>query len=132
MRTKFLTFDSKSKEAFNTAQLGALLARRQEYLLRLPFDSNGADILAYNPETLQTIPIQIKSRMSTSKKYVGKGIYIAFPVWTSETCQHWYLLEHDTLVELWGAEKLDWTTAKPSKEMLPKLEPHSLGSIDLI
>ena len=74
MRTEFLSFDGKSKEAFNTAQLGAVLARRQEYLLRLPFDSNGADVLAYNPQTLKTIPIQIKSRLSTSSRYTGKGI----------------------------------------------------------
>ena len=112
MRTKFLAFDGKSKEAFNTAQLGAILARRQEYLLRLPFDSNGADVLAYNPETLTTIPIQVKSRLSTNPKYLGKNLYMAFPVWMSETRQAWYLLPHDTLVELYG-DRLD--NASPIK-----------------
>ena len=131
MRTEFLSFDGKSKEAFNTAQLGAVLARRQEYLLRLPFDSNGADVLAYNPQTLKTIPIQIKSRLSTSSRYTGKGIYMAFPVWTSDTRQCWYLLPHDELVDLYGIERLGWTTGKPSKDMLNKLQPYCIGSIDL-
>jgi hypothetical protein len=131
MRKKFLEFDGKSKEAFNTAQLGAVLARRQEYLLRLPFDSNGADVLAYNPETLTTIPIQVKSRLSTNPKYLGKNLYMAFPVWMSETRQSWYLVPHDTLVELYGTDKIGWTTPHPSKPMLKKLEPFCIGSIDL-
>ncbi len=132
MRSKFLKFDGKSKEAFNMAQLGALLARRQEYLIKLPFDSNGADALAYNPETLQTIPIQIKSRLATNPKYSGKNLYMAFPVWLSETRQSWYLLPHDTLVELYGADKIGWTTPHPSKSMLAKLAPFAIGAIDLV
>ena len=95
MRSEFLNFDSRSKEAFNLAQLGAVLARKQEYLLRLPFDSNGADVLAYNPATLKTRPIQIKARLTISKKYVDRNLLIAFPNWSSESRQDWYLLPHD-------------------------------------
>jgi hypothetical protein len=135
MRKQFLKFDGKSQEAFNTAQLGAVLARRQEYLLRLPFDSNGADVLSYNPETLRTTPIQIKSRLSISRKYLGKNLFIAFPIWETESRQAWYLLPHDTLAEIWGMDKLErhlgWTSGHLSKEMAERLSPYLIGAVDL-
>jgi hypothetical protein len=132
MRNTFLKFDGKSKEAFNLAQLGALLARSQQFLIRLPFDANGADVLAYNPATLKTIPIQIKSRLGTHPKYVGKDLYIAFPAWEGTNRQRWFLLPHDTLVELQGPQNLGRTHGHPSRDMLAKLAPYSLGAIDLV
>ena len=135
MRSEFLNFDSRSKEAFNLAQLGAVLARKQEYLLRLPFDSNGADVLAYNPATLKTRPIQIKARLTISKKYVDRNLLIAFPNWSSESRQDWYLLPHDELVRILGADKLEtkdsWSSGGLSKKQKEALGAHMIGSIDL-
>jgi hypothetical protein len=132
MRNEFLKFDGKSKEAFNIAQLAALLARSQQFLIRLPFDANGADVLAYNPATLKTIPVQVKSRLGTHPKYVGKGLYMAFPTWEGTNRQRWFLLPHDTLVELQGPNNLGRTQGHPSVAMFRKLAPYSLGAIDLI
>ncbi len=137
MYSEYMDFDSRSKEAFNIAQLGAVLARGQEYLLRLPFDSNGADVLAYNPATLKTRPIQVKARVTISEKYLNRGLFIAFPNWSGETGtrQDWYLLPHDELVGILGAEKLDerdgYSARRLSKKQKADLKNFMIGSIDL-
>lgn len=119
MKTEYLKFDDRSKEAFNTAQLGAVLARGQEFLSLLRFDFNGADALAYSPATHTTRAIQIKGRATIDAKYLGKNIWIAFPHWISDGQQDWYVIPHDTLVELWAVKRFPtqspWSTLVPSK-----------------
>jgi len=136
MKTAYMLFDSKSQEAFNTAQLGAVLARDQEYLLPLRFDSNGADVLAYNASSCETRAIQIKARVTIHKRYCGKNLWIAFPHWIDDVQQDWYVVPHDVLVKLWGADKLkngnggQWSSTPP-KGLLVKLIEYRVGSIVL-
>lgn len=51
MRKEFMKFDSRSKEAFNTAQLAALLARHGEFLSPVKTDAHGPDVIGYTPAT---------------------------------------------------------------------------------
>ena len=130
-----MKFDSRSKEAFNTAQLGAVLARGQEYLLPLRFDSNGADVLAYNPSTNATRAIQVKARATIDSKYSGKNLWIAFPHWVTDGQQDWYVVPHEALAEIWGSEKIasggKWSTLTPSKQLLSSLASYRAGSVAL-
>jgi hypothetical protein len=130
-----MKFDSRSKEAFNTAQLGAVLARGQEYLLPLRFDSNGADVLAYNPATNETRAIQIKGRVTIDAKYSGKKLWIAFPHWISNDQQDWYVVPHDTLVDLWCVKKFpacgSWSALTPSRKLLDGVSAYRIGSVAL-
>lgn len=130
-----MKFDSRSKEAFNTAQLCAALARGQEYLLPLRFDSNGADVLAYNPATNSTRAIQIKARATIDSKYSGKNLWIAFPHWVTNGMQDWYVVPHDTLVDFWGAKKVAtsgaWSSGAPPKKLLKSLAVYRAGSVAL-
>lgn len=136
MKTKYNKFDSKSQEAFNTAQLGAVLARKQEFLSPLRFDSNAADVLAYKPKSNEARAIQIKARVTIHKKYCGKNLWVAFPHWIDDVQQDWYVVPHDELVELWGADKLkngnggQWSKT-PSKSLLGKLAKYREGYIAL-
>lgn len=135
MKTEYMKFDDRSKEAFNTAQLGAVLARGQEYLLPLRFDSNGADVLAYNPGTNATRAIQIKARATIDSKYLGKNIWIAFPHWINNDRQYWYVVPHDTFVALWDVKKFAIrgvrSTRTPSKKLLIELAEFRVGSVAL-
>lgn len=101
MKAEYMGFDSRSKEAFNTAD-SAPFWHVKEVLLPLRFDSNGADVLAYNPATNRTRAIQIKSRATVDAKYRGKEIWIAFPHWVTDHQQDWYVVPHDRLEEIWG------------------------------
>lgn len=137
MKTEYMKFDSRSKEAFNTAQLGAVLARGQEYLLPLRFDSNGADVLAYNPSTNLTRAIQIKSRPTIDAKYMKRNLWIAFPHWVSDSQQDWYVVPHDELVRLYGWDKARMerqrgrSSGSISRTVLKGLEPYRAGSVSL-
>lgn len=44
---------------------------------------------------MDTLRVQLKSRISIYQKYVEKGLYMAFPARGD-----WYLVEHDVLVKL--------------------------------
>ena len=134
MKDKYATFDSKSKEAFNIAQLGSLLARKQEYLSQIRYDTNGADVLAYNVATNETRAIQVKGRIHVHRRYLNRNLWIAFPNWLDNNHQAWYLIPHDILVELWGLEKiqnLDEGTfsLKIPKKLIESLGKYVLGSI---
>ena len=104
MKNRYKGFDSRSKEAFNIAQLGSLLAQRQEFLSVLRYDVNGADVISTNPLSQVSRHIQVKSRPTVSKNYIGKDLWIAFPQWSSTKSQSWYLIPHDLLLQTWGKE----------------------------
>ena len=135
MKTEYMKFDSRSKEAFNTAQLGAVLARGQEYLLPLRFDSNGADVLAYNPATNSTRAIQVKSRATIDAKYRGRNLWIAFPHWVNVYQQDWYVVPHDTLTKLWDGRSPSAIgpqhAGTPPKKLLDALADFRVGSVAL-
>lgn len=136
MKTEYMGFDSRSKEAFNTAQLGAVLARKEEYLLPLRFDSNGADVLAYNPATNRTRAIQIKARVAVARKYLGKELWIAFPRWVADHQQDWYVVPHDTLEALWGKTRTwqkdaEWSANSLPEHLIAALLEFRVGSIAL-
>lgn len=135
MKTEYMKFDSRSKEAFNTAQLGAVLARGQEYLLPLQFDSNGADVLAYNPATNNTRAIQVKSRATIDAKYRGRNLWIAFPNWVSADQQDWYVVPHDKLTELRSGRNRNALgpqhSGRPPKQLLDALSNFRAGSVAL-
>ena len=76
-----------------------------------------------------------KARLTISKKYVDRNLLIAFPNWSSESRQDWYLLPHDELVRILGADKLEtkdsWSSGGLSKKQKEALGAHMIGSIDL-
>ena len=84
MRKEFMRFDARSKEAFNTAQLAALLARKGEFLSPVKTDAHGPDVIGYTPKTCTSRNIQVKSRITILEKYEGKDLYIAFPNWLDD------------------------------------------------
>jgi hypothetical protein len=93
-----ITYDNlnaRQKEAFNFQKVAALLANYGFNCIKLADDWQGADFLAYHNDGEQTLKVQLKGRLTINKKYLGKQIYMAFPM--AET---WYLVPHDKLVEL--------------------------------
>jgi hypothetical protein len=94
--------NSRQKEIFNFQKISGLLADYWFNCITLADDWQGADFLAYHKDGLDTLKIQLKSRLTIDQKYKGKELYVAFPL-----NSHWYLLEHDTLVEKVG-QNTNW------------------------
>jgi frataxin-like iron-binding protein CyaY len=101
---------SKQKELFNFQKVASTLADYGFNCIKLADDWEGADFLAYHFEGKTTLRVQLKSRLTISKKYEGKDIWMAFPHNGS-----WYLIEHDRLVEKAG-KHTDWLESSSWRE----------------
>lgn len=134
---------SKITENSNYVELSRKL---HEYGLETVWVRNdwyGADLIAYHPDPVvgTCIWIQLKSRVTIKKKYIGKGeLCIAFKhryanKKTGEDIIDWYLIPHDKLMEIVPES---WTTstswiqhgyyhaASLNHEMISKLSDYKL------
>ena len=93
-KIKYPELNSKQKEAYNFQKVASALADYGFNCIKLDDDWQGADFLAYHKDGKDTLKVQLKSRLTISKKYLGKSIYIAFPI-----AGTWYLVPHDQLVD---------------------------------
>jgi hypothetical protein len=87
--------NSKQKEIFNFQKVAGLLADYGFNCIKLADDWQGADFLAYHKDDGNTLKVQLKSRLTIAKKYIGKNLFVALPMQTA-----WCLIEHDKLVDL--------------------------------
>ncbi len=91
------SLNSRQKEIFNFQKISGVLADYGFNCIKLADDWQGADFLAYRKDRLDTLKVQLKSRLTIDEKYKGKELFVAFPL-----NGHWYLIEHDTLIEKVG------------------------------
>jgi hypothetical protein len=104
------------------------------YLAYLPVVDEGIDLILHREQPRDLKMVQLKSRWTIDKKYVGRKIWIAFP-----QNKVWYLGLHDEFVSLaerlgFAANSSSWTTGgKYSRGTLNKalreaLEAYTLES----
>lgn len=105
-KISYAALNSRQKEIFNFQKVAGLLADYGYNCIKLADDWQGADFLAYHKDGCNTLKVQLKSRITVSKKYVGKSIFMAFPIKNT-----WYLIEHDNLVEMVEAST-SWLSSK--------------------
>lgn len=84
--------NSRQKENFNFQKVSAILADYGFVTMRLSDDWNGADFIAIHVSGVHML-VQLKSRLTFSKKYESKGLYVAFA-----DGEQWYLYDHDILL----------------------------------
>lgn len=131
-KINYSELSSKQQEIYNFQKVAGVLAEYGFNCIKLADDWNGADFLAYHCNQDETLKVQLKGRVTIGTKYLGKGIYMAFPV-----DEEWYLIKHDELVEIVG-QCTDWlkteswanggySSGSPSKELKTKLREYKLG-----
>ena len=92
-KVKYTDLSNKQKEAYNFAHLSALLSEFGLSSIWLQDDWQGADCLAQTADN-EFIKIQLKSRLTFDKKYIGKKLYVAFP------CEEgFYVYPHDKVLK---------------------------------
>ena len=96
-KIRYRDLNAKQKEIFNFQKLAARLADYGFNCIKLADDWQGADFIAYHKNGKETLKVQLKPRVTIYKKYIGKSLFVAFPV-----NDDWYLIEHDKLVALVG------------------------------
>ena len=123
--------NGKQKEIYNFQKVAAKLADYGFNCIKLDDDWMGADFLAYHKDGVQTLRVQLKGRLTISKKYMGKDLYLCF------RCRgDWYLVPHDTLVDIAGLttnwlntsswESGQYSSANPSQKTLEALANYRL------
>lgn len=93
-KSSYSNLNAKQKENFNFHRLSSLLASFGFNSIRLTDDVHGADFLALSTQG-DVFKIQLKSRLTFDKKYIGKDLYMAFP-----TEDGFYVYSHDEALKL--------------------------------
>jgi len=109
-KISYAKLNSRQKEVFNYQKVAGQLADYGFNCIKLADDWQSADFLAYHKDGNNTLKVQLKSRLFISKKYIGKSLFMAFPINNA-----WYLVEHDHLVAL-IRKHTTWLTSASWKE----------------
>lgn len=128
------SLNARQQEIYNFQKIASVLADYGFNCIKLADDWQGADFLAYHKDGTNTLRVQLKGRLTIGQKYMGKELYMAFPL-----LDGWCLLKHDFLVSLasvhtpwlntksWKVNGL-YSSANPSKKLCKALEPYILQS----
>jgi hypothetical protein len=125
--------NGKQKEAYNLQKVSAILADIGFVTIRMTSDWGGADFIAQHISG-RFLRVQLKSRLTFSKKYIGedKELFICF---RDRATDRWFLYPHDEMLKqnldkehigkkFWD-EHEDYSN-RISKEQLTLLEPYEL------
>ncbi|WP_029408142.1 hypothetical protein [Thiomicrorhabdus sp. Milos-T2] len=121
--------NSKAKEMYNFQKVSAKLADYGFTTMWLNNDWQGADFIGVHADGVTDIKVQLKGRLSFSKKYVGKNIYMCF-ISDGDV----YLYPHDEVLNQLEHRISDktyiktgsWSTPKLTKQNKQLLEPYLL------
>ena len=94
-KIKYDDLGSKAKETYNFQKISAILVDYGYATNWLNVDFESADFIAVHFNGEDIIKIQLKGRVTIDKKYVGKDIWITFPL-----NEDFYLLPHDELIQI--------------------------------
>ena len=139
----------KQKEVFNFQKISAVLADYGFECQWLMSDYNGADFLAHHLLKSTVLKVQMKSTLTISKRYIDKGLWIAWPSPTTNEMmrkkqtfsrQDWFLAKHDELIAVIEEvmprtlETVSWRKEgnyhfpAPSKKLMARLAEYQLTS----
>lgn len=132
-KIKYESLNSKQKETYNYHKVSAVLADYGYFTIRVTDDWESADFIAMNCFDKSFIKVQLKGRLTFSKKYKNKELYITFEDKKNNT---WYLYPHDELLknfsknlnsELSWSEDGNYSTPTLSKQSVKILEQYKLN-----
>lgn len=108
-RIPYDALNSRQQENYNFQKVAARFADYGFNCLRLSDDWQGADFLACHIDGDTVLKVQLKGRLVVDKKYLGKGIFVAFV--RGAEC---YVYDHDAFVRhlednrLIGPDSVTW------------------------
>jgi len=90
----YSNLNAKQKETYNYQKVSGILAEYGYTTILLSDDWEGADFLAKHIDGDTFLKVQLKSRLSIHKYFIGKNIYICFP----DKNGQFYLFPHDKVM----------------------------------
>lgn len=130
---EYRTLNARQQENYNYFKVSAVLAEFGFSTMRLSDDWQGADFIAQHIDGETFLKVQLKGRLTFSKKYEGKDLYIAF-----YRDPDWYLFPHDeVLAKVLAQNKMVGTSSWEDKggysfptlgkDLRKLLEPYKIG-----
>src|ERR1700683_2567653 len=102
-------YRSQVKEVINR-NVVVSLALEKGFNAFLPVYDGGVDFILYHETDNVVRKVQLKGRWTIDKKYIGRDIWIAFPIGGD-----WYLMPHETMLQMAEADGVlgtaSWTEA---------------------
>lgn len=74
----YAELNARQKENYNFHKVAARLADFGFTSVRLSDDFEGADFIALHIDGETMLRVQLKARMTIDRKYIGKGLHVAF------------------------------------------------------
>ena len=133
-KVDYKNLNSKQQESYNFHKVSAILADYGYFPIRLSDDWQSADFLCQKCTDHSFIKVQLKGRLTFSKKYLGKDLFICFQ---DKNDGQWYLYSHDDLLNniledsnigntsSW-IDQGQWSNNKLTKKEKSKLERYKL------
>ncbi len=115
-KIEYSDLNSKAKEMYNFQKVSAKLADYGFTTMWLNNDWQGADFIGVHADGITDIKVQLKGRLSFSKKYIGKNIYMCFIAEGNV-----YLYPHDDVLNKLEHRISDQTYIKTGSWSTPKL-----------
>lgn len=126
-------YRSQVREVINRNTVVSL-ALDQGFNAFLPVYDGGVDFILYRESDGLVRKVQLKGRWTIDRKYLGRDIWVAFPI-TGD----WYVMPHDEMVRLAEAEGVtqtaSWTESgvyskpRPSKATVAACAPFRFSPI---
>lgn len=112
-KVRYEELNPKQQEIYNFQKIAAVLADYGFNCIKLADDWQGADFLAYHYRKSETLKIQLKSRLTIRRDYIGKDLHIAFP---SPVPGKWMIVPHDLLLDAVGKVSPHWLQSRSWRE----------------
>ena len=95
-KIEYHNLNARQQEQYLFQKVSAVLSDYGYATMKLADDWQGADFIAQHCDGGGFLKIQLKGRFTIDKKYLGKELYIAFPLKTSSS--GWCVFPHDEIV----------------------------------
>jgi hypothetical protein len=92
-KIKYSKLNARQQESYNYQKISGILADYGYTTIKLDDDWESADFIAKHVNEDNFLKVQLKSRLSIQKKYIGKNLYICF-----RRENYCYLYPHDKLI----------------------------------
>ena len=132
VKVSYTKLNSRQRENYNFQKISAVLADYGFSTIRLSSDWQSADFIAQHLGGTTFLKVQLKSRLTLEKKYIGRDLHVCFP-----SGRDWYLFPHDKLMRMvlddstighsasW--EKGAYSYRTLSRQMKQRLAPYRLS-----
>lgn len=128
------SYRSQIREVINR-NIVVSLALEQGFNAFLPVYDGGIDFILYHEESNVTRRVQLKGRWMIDRKYVGRDIWIAFPIGSD-----WYLMPHDEMLKFAEEDRVTQTASwiergaysrpRPSVAVIAQCAPYRFAQIN--